>query len=83
MRHSLGAQPARGAAREKIGGVERQKHFGEDCFDARLSCFASDHVDDFFAARRRSHRADRAAWCSVREADARPNPFARCGRVRR
>jgi hypothetical protein len=51
MRHAFGSEPTRGSAREKMGGVEREQNFGEDGFDARLSCFARDSIGDVVPAR--------------------------------
>ena len=50
VRDAFGAQPSRRLAREEVGGVECEKHFGEDGFDARLAGFASDDVRDLVAA---------------------------------
>src|ERR1700691_1983380 len=51
MRHAfLTEQPGR-LAREKMRGVEREQNFGEDGFDARLSCLARDGIGDVVPAR--------------------------------
>src|ERR1700683_2466046 len=51
MRHAFATEPTRGFAREEICGVEREQNFGEDGFDARLSCFARDGIGDVVPAR--------------------------------
>ncbi len=50
VRDSFGTQPSRRLAREEIGGVEREKYFGEDRFGAGLAGFADDDICDVVAA---------------------------------
>ena len=51
MRHAFGTEPPGRLSREKMRSVERQQNFGEDGFDARLSCFARDSIGDVVPAR--------------------------------
>ena len=50
VRDAFGAQPSRCLAREEVRGIEREKHFGEYGFGARLAGFASDDFCDVVAA---------------------------------
>ena len=50
VRDAFGTQPSRRLAREEVGGVEREKHFGEDGLGAGFAGFADDDICDVVAA---------------------------------
>ena len=83
VRDALGTKPARRVAREKVCGVEGEKNFCEDRFDAGLARFACDDIGDFVRGARRLRRAVFAASRSALATGERPRLFARRGLFRK